>query len=323
MIPHIGAPVSISIGLILCGRMADQLSGGLEPTLRAYMADCSEAPADGSSLTTDERIGHYMGRLQAAFGLGVSLGAVGGGLLGEAYGVLPPQYAALAATSTCVLLALGLPHRPPSPASAAAADKPSMLALLQVAAQTRAVAVLLLLRFLTGVAFSMYITTDQRMLKERFNLGPETYGFYMLTTGVLFALTNGALVPWAVQKLPQRRLLVASLAVLALARAVQATSTSLTVAYAGTALGAVGGGSCGCLIASLLANQATEAERGWILGLSESVDKSTGIISPLLGGILYDQFGNSAPAFAASGVTLLACASAVVGLASSAKDKAE
>ena len=146
----------------------------------------------------------------------------------------------------------------------------------------------------------------------------------MLTTGLLFAVTNGGLVPWAIQRLPQRTLLIASLAVLALARLVQATSTSLQVAFAGTVLAAVGGGACGCLIASLLASVAAEDERGWMLGLSESVDKSTGIVAPLLGGILYDQLGNSAPAFAASAVTLLGCVSALLGqLPSSAKDKAE
>jgi hypothetical protein len=35
------------------------------------------------------------------------------------------------------------------------------------------VAVLLVLRFVVGVAFSMYFTTDQNLLKLRLGVGPE------------------------------------------------------------------------------------------------------------------------------------------------------
>ena len=177
VLPRFGSPVTISIILILAGRIVDQFSGGLEPTLRAYMADCgaAEHAADNpKGATVDELIGYYMGQLQGSYGLGFSLGTVGGGLLGEAFGVLPPLVFSLATTMAALLLTLGLPHRAVvTPATTADTASISAWELLKEAALNRTVAVLLLLRFLTGIGFMVYITTDQRMLKERFDVGPE------------------------------------------------------------------------------------------------------------------------------------------------------
>ena len=58
----------------------------------------------------------------------------------------------------------------------------------------------------------------------------------------------------------------------------------------------------------------TAHRRGYVLGLSDSVDKSTGIFSPLLGGLLFDQLGAGAPALAACAVTAIGVVAAVVGL---------
>lgn len=60
------------------------------------------------------------------------------------------------------------------------------------------------------------------------------------------------------------------------------------------------------MIASLLAKYSGEDCRGYMLGLSESVDVSTGIFAPLLGGLLYDYVSQIAPAFCAGCLSLLA-----------------
>ena len=72
------------------------------------------------------------------------------------------------------------------------------------------------------------------------------------------------------------------------------------------------------MIASLLADLSQPDRRGYILGLSESLDKATGIFSPLLGGILYDQVAPAAPAALAGCLTVLAWALAMLGLPSAA-----
>ena len=72
------------------------------------------------------------------------------------------------------------------------------------------------------------------------------------------------------------------------------------------------------MIASLLADLSQPDRRGYILGLSGSLDKATGIFSPLLGGILFDQVAPAAPAALAGCLTAVACALAAIGLPSSA-----
>lgn len=61
----------VAVGLLLCGRIVDQFSGGVSPTVRAYMADCS-IDEDGTSSKTSASAN--MSRVQSAMGLGFSIG---------------------------------------------------------------------------------------------------------------------------------------------------------------------------------------------------------------------------------------------------------
>ena len=355
--PRVGLPVSAAIFLVLAGRVVDNFSSGLSPTVRALMADMSAETdagaidADGLGTSTSRNIS----RLQGAFGFGFSLGAMLGGYLGERHGVLPSLYVASAFTVASFLLAVALPNGaaaptaaapPPSaPTTAAAATATpavanlkaskhgapsawsSTLALLREAARSRSVAVLLFLRFITGIAFSIYINTDQMLLKERLGAGPEFYGVLMFGTGLVFSFTNSFLVPallptkegpatllTLLPRMDQRTLLSAGIAVLVLARLVQANATTLSLAVVGTMLAAVGGGITGTLIASLLAALSPDDRRGCFLGLSESLDRFSQTFSPLLGGLLFHRVAPAAPAATACGLTVVAFMIAWVGL---------
>lgn len=63
----------VAIGLIVLGRIIDQFSGGISPTLRAYMADCAAEGSDDSSKSVGAAAAK-MSHVNSAMGMGFSIG---------------------------------------------------------------------------------------------------------------------------------------------------------------------------------------------------------------------------------------------------------
>ena len=118
----------------------------------------------------------------------------------------------------------------------------------------------------------------------------------MLTyVGVLSVIVQGFLVGRLTSRFREDVLIVVSVMLMGLSLLGWALAPSVLWLYVIMTPTALSGGLLNTLLSSTLTKAVEPHEIGGILGLSSSVESSTRIIAPILGGILLQQIGTWAP----------------------------
>ncbi len=299
-----------ALGWLFFSRILDGLAGGNVSLARAYITD----------ITEEKNRAKGLGLIGAAFGTGFIIGpAMGGTLsnwpsitsafenLGLSRYAVPAFIAVLLSVLNLIGVALWLPESlTPERRAALAKRKRSILpvrALMEALKRPR-VSPLLQTRFFYRLAFAIFTTNFPLFTRYRFGLSDQSTSYILTYIGVLVVFVQGLFVGWLTDRLPENRIIVGGVAVLAIALLAWAMVPSVPLMLAVLALLPLSGGTLNTVTNSALTKAVRAEDVGGALGLSTSLDSLTRIIAPAIGGFLIDEIGPWA--LGASGALIMA-----------------
>lgn len=290
--------VADSLPLLALALLIDGVTGGNLSIAQAYIADS----------TTPERRVRGLGLVGAAFGLGLMVGPVLGGVL-SLFGLSVPALVASALALANTLFALVLlpesltPERRRSflPDSAeqsrlsvflrAVNPLANLISLLRIAAIHRLLIVVLLL----NLAFSGLYSNFPLFTAARFGWGMFENALFFAFVGVCAVATQGLLLGLMQRWLGDVRLARAGMAVMACALGATGLAPAAWMLYPSVGLIAFGSGLAIPALTSLLSLRVSPADQGRLMGGTAALLNLTMIAGPVIAGVSFDQAGTAAP----------------------------
>ena len=284
-----------TLWMLFASRIIDGLTGGNLSIAQAYITDVTDAKSRSQGL----------GLIGAAFGIGFIIGPVVGGVLSQ-WGYAVPAFAAAALSfANLILIYAWLPESLSPEQRASQHKRPAVTFGALLAALKRPFSgSLLISRFVFGLAFATFQTIFSLYALLKFNLNARDTGFVLAYVGVLSVITQGFLVGYITKKVREDILIVVGVAVLFVTLVGWAVTPSLLILLVIMAPNSMAFGLLNTLFSSTLTKSVEPQEIGGILGLSASIESSTRIIAPTVGGFLLQQVGTWAPGAASALLTL-------------------
>ncbi len=279
------------IALLFLSRMLDGLTGGNISVAQAYITD----------VTVEKERARGLGLIGAAFGLGFIIGPAAGGLLSQ-WGYAVPAFVATALTiCNLALIYFWLPEslsQQRRDELRTTPNTPLTLNALIRALQRPYSGALLTTRFFFNLAFSILQTIFSLYALERFSLSAQSTGFLLTYIGLLSVFVQGFLVGKLNARYRDDLLIPAAVSIMTIAMLGWAWAPNIPWLLLVLAPMAISGGLLNTLLSSSLTKAVQRNEVGGILGLGASLDSATRIIAPIMGGMLIQQYGTSAPGIA-------------------------
>lgn len=279
--------------------------------------------AAAADLADDKTRARNMGMLGAAVGLGFIGGpALGALLIGDAptaqnFRLVCYVSAALAGLAAIAAAVLFRESLTVEGRIASGAERPRRLAML---ASRPALTRLVIVMFLAIAAQALMETTFGLWADVELRWGPREVGWALAAMGAGAVLLQGGAAGRAARVLGERVTLLIGLALFAAGFAGLAVSHEVATMAASLAALVIGIGLATPALNSLIAAQASERERGAVMGLSQSASALGRVVGPMGAGALFDQLGSAAPFTAAA---LLILAALFVALGEPARGSAE
>jgi len=264
------------------------LSSAVLPTAMAYVADS----------TDPKRRGKGMGLMGAAMALGMIFGPAIGGFLGG----LSPSVPFFAAAGLTILVA-----------GFATLFLPESLSL-QERAQTRRqgrqrgtahgrlfallyspVGPLLILAFLSQLAFASLFGTFALFAEAKLGFGEEEMGVLFVAMGLIGALGQGLLVGRAIGRWGEGRVIQIGLTVSGFGFLSLLLAYDLQSLIALASLMGMGNALLMPAISSLASKRTSPDQQGNVMGVLNSYQSLGRIVGPLLGGLVFDLLGYQYP----------------------------
>lgn len=275
------------IGILFLSRMVDGLTGGNLSVAQAYISDVTDAQSRSKGL----------GMIGAAFGLGFIIGPASGGLLSQ-WGYAVPAFAASALSfSNLLLIFFWLPESLTAERrSQMGGNRPAItLGALLAALQRPFTGSLLTTRFFFGLAFAIFQTIFSLYALNKFNLQARDTGLILTYVGVLSVFVQGFLIGRLTQRFQEDKLILFSGVLMTVSLVGWALTPSVFWLLVVLTPTAIAGGILNTLLSSTLTKAVEPQEIGGILGFSASIESSTRIIAPILGGYLLQALGAWSP----------------------------
>lgn len=290
-----------TLWMLFAARILDGLTGGNLSVAQAYISDVTDA----------ENRSKGLGLIGAAFGIGFIVGPVTGGFLSQFGYNVPAFVAAGLSLLNLVLIYAWLPESLTAEKRQQIGEqkKPAItFGALLTALKRPFTGSLLITRFFFGLAFSIFQTIFSLYALAKFNLTARDTGLVLTYVGILSVIVQGFLVGRLTKKFRDDVLIMFAVALMTVSLIGWALAPSvfwLLVVLTPTSLS---GGILNTLLSSTLTKAVAPHEIGGILGLATSIESSTRIIAPILGGALLDKVGTWSPgtfgAIVMAGVTV-------------------
>jgi DHA1 family tetracycline resistance protein-like MFS transporter len=292
-----------SIGMIYAARV---LAG-------FFAASIGTAQAVVTDVTSPSERARGMGIIGAAFGAGMIVGPMLGGLSAELHEKAPFYAVALLATLNFIVAWLRLPEsRPPQRRSPDWSELrhsfvPTPVRLV-MAVHDRRIGLFLYLFFQVFTAFAVLEALITLYMGDEYGATPLDVGLLFAWIGVVLVLTQGILLRRLVNYAGETRLVVMGLTAMGLGLAAMAFVPSYGWFYAVGTVIAFGNGITFPSFTSLY-SKACEAENaGELLGQGQAMATTGRIIGPTIGGLLMQHWFPSAPFLLAGAMMLLSLA---------------
>jgi DHA1 family tetracycline resistance protein-like MFS transporter len=276
-----------SLTILFVSRILQGVTGGNLSVAQAYITDVTDAKSRNRGL----------GMIGAAFGLGFIIGPALGGVLSNISYHVPAFVAAGLSFINLLLVAFWLPESlTPEKRAQLTQKKPAFTfnALIQ-ALKHPLTGPLLITRFLYSLAFVILQSIFSLFALRRFNMDVVTTGFVLTYVGVVSVITQAWLVGKLSQTFRDTSLIQGGLLLLGLGLLAWAFAPTVLMLVLSTTPVALAGGMLNTVLPSALTKTVEPQEVGGILGLSTSVESSTRVIAPLLGGFLLERVAYWAP----------------------------
>lgn len=268
------------LAILFLSRIIDGLTGGNLSVAQAYISDVTDVQSRSKDL----------------------------GLLSQ-WGYAVPAFAASALSFINLLLIyFWLPESLTAEKRAEMPDKraPVTLDALLKALQRPFSGSLLITRFFFGLAFAIFQTMFAAYALQKFQLTARDTGFVLTYVGVLSVFVQGFLIGLLTKAYREDVLITISVIVMAFALLGWALAPSVFWLIVVLTPTAISGGVLNTLLSSTLTKAVQPQEIGGILGFSASIESSTRIVAPILGGVLLQSVGAWTPgAFGAVVLTAL------------------
>jgi DHA1 family tetracycline resistance protein-like MFS transporter len=271
------------IGILFLSRMIDGLTGGNLSVAQAYISD----------VTDESNRSKGLGMIGAAFGLGFIIGPATGGLLSQWGYSVPAFLAAVLSFGNLALIYFWLPESLTEEKRVMMTDRKPAVTLdaLFSALRRPFSGSLLITRFFFGLAFAIFQTMFSAYALQRFELTARDTGLVLTYVGVLAVFVQGFLIGRITKKYREDILITAAMIMMSISLLAWALTPSVIVLLIVLTPTAIAGGLLNTLLSSTLTKSVQPQEIGGILGLSASVESSTRIIAPILGGYLLQSLG--------------------------------
>jgi DHA1 family tetracycline resistance protein-like MFS transporter len=266
--------IASNIVLLFLARIAAGAMGATVPVAMAYASD----------ITTAQNRMAQMGRLGAAFGMGLILGPAVGGTLSSAFGYAVPAF--LAAALAFSNLALGYFKMPES---RGARTKDSFLQSFRQVAKSPGIKLLLAAYFITMLGFYVMEGTSTPWLQKVFDYGPFQVGLLFLYIGGVVSAVQGVAVPKLSRMYAPQTLFVAGVASLAAGLALLGFAQDLATLIVSSTFVPLGMGLTTASITTLISLRTAADKQGATLGIGQSVAGISQIIGPSFGAAVFSQ----------------------------------
>ena len=261
--------------LLFLARIIDGASGASVSVAQAAVTDVAP-PEDRARL---------LGLLGAAFGAGFALGPAIGGIAALVNHRLP-FFIAAAIAGVNALVAV---KRLPETHSSRSGVQKSHIRQNRTPEREGSVRRLVLVTFVSLVAFSGFEATFSLLAEARFNLSESsTYGLFFLV-GIGLVVVQGGAIHTVVVKLGELRTVRFGLACNAVGLSLVAVDAGWAPLTLALALLIVGQGLVAPTLSALVAGRASDDRRGEVLGIQQSAGGLARSVGPALGGYLFGQ----------------------------------
>lgn len=278
--------VADTLPLLIASRVFGGLMAGNLAAAQAYVSD----------ITTPANRAKGMGLIGAAFGLGFVFGpAIGGVLGGDNPATANYAAPALAAAGLTVIAAIGavlfLKESLPPERRGTGARR----GYLRFDLMTAPLLMLIGCGFLVIGGWAQFETIFGLWANAVLDYGPRSVGFVMTFMGVVSAIIQGGAVGPLAKRLPEARIALISLVVLAAGYMTLTAAGALPLLIVAGVLMAIGTALFTPTLSSLISKRAGAHDQGAVLGAYQSATALARFAGPAVAGSIYAGFGPGAP----------------------------
>lgn len=275
-------------------------------------ANLSVASAFIADVTTPEKRSKGMGLIGMAFGLGFILGPVLGSQAFKHFGLAGPGMVAAAICALNFLLGCFILPETRNKEAAPATRRPRLAQIRHVLAM-KEVGFLIGIYFLGTFAFTSFESTLPLLLDAKLRYDEEHVGYVFAFCGIMAALVQGGGIGRLVKSFGERRLIGASLIVVAISLLLMPLANSLATMLGALAVFAIGSGINRAPTMGLISQLSPPDEQGTTLGIAQSAGTLARVLGPTVATTLYDLW-LPGPYLACATIALLAGLLAVLRL---------
>ena len=275
-------------------------------------ANLSVASAYIADVTTPEKRSKGMGLIGMGFGLGFILGPVIGSQAFKHFGLAGPGAVAAGICALNFLLGCFILPETRKKDAAPAIRRPRFAQIRHVLGM-KEVGFLIGIYFLGTFAFTAFESTLPLLLDTKLHYDEEHVGYVFAFCGIMAAMVQGGGIGRLVKSFGERRLIGASLLVVAVSLVLMPLANSLTTMLAALAVFAIGSGINRAPTMGLISQLSPADEQGTTLGIAQSAGTLARVLGPTVATTLYDLW-LPAPYLACASIALLAGLLAVLRL---------
>lgn len=267
-------------------------------------ANLSVASAFIADVTTPEKRSKGMGLIGMAFGLGFILGPVLGSQAFKHFGLAGPGAVAAAICALNFLLGCFILPETRKTEVAPPPRRPRLAQIRHVLAM-KEVGFLVGIYFLGTFAFTAFESTLPLLLDAKLRFDEEHVGYVFAFCGIMAAMVQGGGIGRLVKSFGERRLIGASLIVVAISLLLMPLANSLLTLLLALAVFAIGSGINRAPTMGLISQLSPPDEQGTTLGIAQSAGTLARVLGPTVATTLYDLW-LPAPYLACATIALLA-----------------
>jgi DHA1 family tetracycline resistance protein-like MFS transporter len=267
-------------------------------------ANLSVASAFIADVTTPEKRSKGMGLIGMAFGLGFILGPVLGSQAFKHFGLAGPGAVAAAICALNFILGCFILPETRKTEVAPPPRRPRLAQIRHVLAM-KEVGFLVGIYFLGTFAFTAFESTLPLLLDAKLRFDEEHVGYVFAFCGIMAAMVQGGGIGRLVKSYGERRLIGASLIVVAISLLLMPLANSLLPMLLALAVFAIGSGINRAPTMGLISQLSPPDEQGATLGIAQSAGTLARVLGPTVATTLYDLW-LPAPYLACATIALLA-----------------
>jgi len=279
---------AIIISILFFSRIVDGVTGGNITVAQAYISDN----------TDEQNRTRGLGIIGSAFGLGYIIGPLTGGVLSHWGYNLPAFAAAGMSLVNMISIIFFLPESLTKERRAANPRhqrRAFTLNPLFAALNRPKIGPLLIVRFCLMLAFAMFQSVFALFAQHRLSLSAESTGFVLTYVGFYSVLVQGVGIGLLTKRFRERSIIMTALGLMFLGLVGWSITPDLPIML--LVLLPVFGGTwiVNTVITSGITRASNPEEIGGMLGVSNSLESITRVISPAIGGYLFGSIGMWAP----------------------------